>query len=119
MVTHLLWVWVWMWWGCGSGFRAAGRVVGAAGQSVLGPGGIGRTCGRSTPGCVCLTQGVWCCCGCAAQRTLTGVRRRGRSECGARGDIKVSGDMCGDGHVLVVGRAVWPSEQARVGAWGS
>jgi hypothetical protein len=33
---------------------------------------------------------------------------------GAGGDIRVSGDMCGDGGVLVVGRAVWHSEQARV-----
>jgi hypothetical protein len=71
-----------------------------------------------TPGCVCLTQGMWRCCGCAAWRPFVGARRQGRSE-RAGADMRVSGKMCGDGCVLVVGRAVWPSEQARVGAWGS
>jgi hypothetical protein len=60
-----------------------------------------------TPGCVCLTQGVWCCCGYAARRPFAGARRQGRSERGADRD-RVSGDMSGDGGVLVVGRAVWP-----------
>jgi hypothetical protein len=110
------WRWLWGWGAVCMEAVCLGCWWGSLGRAVRRPGGIGRTCGRSTPGCVCLTQGVCCCCGCAARCPFAGGRRQGRSERGAGGDIRVSGTCGVIGVCLLGGSCVALS--AGMGSWG-